>query len=374
MTSTSISVVASSSKPPGGAQPTAKSENVENGKRLIFLEYLRVYAFLNVIGTHIFHEYLHIEAQKDSGAALTALLNIYNAIAPTIFGSATGVPVFFLVSGYIIFNVSERESPSAFAIKRILRIYPLYIIAVLMQFLIVDGQLPGWGHLRPRLSLLGDFTGTGNVLNGVDWTLRIEILFYAFVFATAFLSASPAAKKLKPHILPLTIFACLALPAFPQGPNTVNACLPHFMVGAALYYHEQRRLNLTTLVSLTTLVLFTTPGKGNTLGVGLFFAAWTARDWLPQSRLIVSLASISYAVYLLHAWFIVHVTDHTAPIFQSKALAMSFAFLLMFAICYLLHFTIEKPFMSVGRSLSKSIANAKSKVNHHTGRTVSDKD
>ncbi|CAH2911471.1 MAG: hypothetical protein CPSOU_1996 [uncultured Paraburkholderia sp.] len=100
----------------------AKLSNVGSTSKLVFLEYLRAYAFLNVVGTHIFQQYLRMNISDDSSAFVVGLKKLFNAIVPNFLGSATGVIVFFLVSGYIIFSVSERESTITFAIRRVFRL------------------------------------------------------------------------------------------------------------------------------------------------------------------------------------------------------------------------------------------------------------
>ncbi|HFP0892189.1 TPA: acyltransferase family protein, partial [Escherichia coli] len=100
------------------------------------------------------------------------------------FGGAMGVVIFFLVSGYIITHVLQKEATFEFYLKRIFRIYPLYIFAVLAEMLIQyynGGNIPPLSIIIPRLLLIGDFFNTPLSLAGVEWTLRIEMLFYVFM-------------------------------------------------------------------------------------------------------------------------------------------------------------------------------------------------
>jgi peptidoglycan/LPS O-acetylase OafA/YrhL len=324
-----------------------------NAPKLIWLEYLRAYAFLNVLVTHLFQNYLTLKISESAQWPIAGLETLYNAIAPTLFGGATGVIVFFLVSGYIIFTVSERESPGTFLVRRLFRIYPLYIVAVILQFAITDRSIPPWESLRPRLSLLGDFTGTDHVLNGVDWTLRIEFVFYIFVFLTAFLNTSKASKNLKPMLLPVIVFICFVTPPFPASPNTINMYFSYFMVGAAVYFYEKNRVSLLFLLLITTAALFTSFGKGSLLGIVIFFSAWITRDRLAHSRAVVSLAGVSYAIYLFHAWFYNYMEKLLGTMTRSEVFASIASLAILFGVCYLLHFTVEKPFIAAGRYLSR---------------------
>jgi peptidoglycan/LPS O-acetylase OafA/YrhL len=99
-----------------------------------------------------------------------------------------GVVLFFLVSGYIISEVGTKETRRSFAIRRFLRIYP----PLWASFVLIIGVEMARGALdRPHVdysadqvmwaaSLVNYANGVKGV-NGVAWTLIIEVLFYALV-------------------------------------------------------------------------------------------------------------------------------------------------------------------------------------------------
>lgn len=115
-------------------------------------------------------------------------------------GGRLAVAMFFLVSGFVIVYVGERETLRSFAIRRLLRIYPplwasiaLLLIAYLMIIGVGDDPVrrgyaiakavlegnPVWNVLA-AMSLVNFLIGTPAV-NGVAWTLIIEMLFYVAV-------------------------------------------------------------------------------------------------------------------------------------------------------------------------------------------------
>src|SRR5208282_2429062 len=58
-------------------------------------------------------------------------------------GGAMAVALFFLVSGFVITYVAQRETRREFAIKRVLRIFPpLWLSIVLL--LVVDAAVLAW--------------------------------------------------------------------------------------------------------------------------------------------------------------------------------------------------------------------------------------
>lgn len=97
-----------------------------------------------------------------------------------------GVVIFFLISGFVITHVAQRESRYEFAVKRILRIYPPLIASILLIVaitLIRGGVLLSWKQYIFSFTLLNYIRAPGYVVNGVAWTLVIEMLFYLGVFA-----------------------------------------------------------------------------------------------------------------------------------------------------------------------------------------------
>lgn len=104
-----------------------------------------------------------------------------------------GVLVFFLVSGYIVPASLERHGQvRSFWISRLLRIYPLLMVAcaiTMLPFLLgVRGLRAGLEGYRPatavlaHLTMLQDVLAVPNVIN-VLWTLSYEMLFYLLVVA-----------------------------------------------------------------------------------------------------------------------------------------------------------------------------------------------
>ena len=115
-------------------------------------------------------------------------------------GGALAVALFFMVSGFVIVYVAQRETRRDFAIRRALRIYPpfwlscLLFAAVYVAATTVSSEpgLRGFAveqaltQPNPLLATLAALT-LGNYLigtppiNGVAWTLVIEVLFYIAV-------------------------------------------------------------------------------------------------------------------------------------------------------------------------------------------------
>jgi peptidoglycan/LPS O-acetylase OafA/YrhL len=178
------------------------------------------------------------------------------------FGSL-GVPLFFVISGYVITASAETslrhdKAANSFLKRRFLRIYPPFwlsvIVVIALPYIIAaislmkSGQyeMPspsftdlGWLDWVELLSLTrvfsstdGDLVAQFNQVNSVYWTLAIEFQFYLCIYFSLIFR-----KYFYLIIIGITFISYLLL-AFPLR---LNAGLfihfwPMFSVGIVLYY------------------------------------------------------------------------------------------------------------------------------------------
>jgi len=182
-----------------------KKESAGNN-RILFLDYLRIFAFLSVLIAHKYSEPLIVAANDDGIHATLSLMAL--TLYKIIEAGGAGVIVFFLISGYIITCVAIREDVKTFVVRRFFRIYPLYVLAVVIEiilgFFIKGIPVPPLSIILPRITLMGDFFGTPYALGSVEWTLRVEIYFY---IVTAILLKMGVFKH--PKILPFIYSAII---------------------------------------------------------------------------------------------------------------------------------------------------------------------
>jgi peptidoglycan/LPS O-acetylase OafA/YrhL len=101
------------------------------------------------------------------------------------FGGHAAVLVFLLVSGYSIAH-SVSKSTKGFYKRRLLRIYPLYLAAIVISLVpfLVSGQnikeysLPSITNFIGNLFFLQGFSVNALASNVIIWTLSIEIFCY----------------------------------------------------------------------------------------------------------------------------------------------------------------------------------------------------
>lgn len=287
--------------------------------RIVFLDYMRVFAFMSVLIGHKLIEPL--QAFIGDATQHATLRLIAELIYPLCLGGAAGVVVFFLTSGYIITHVLQVEAPLEFMIKRIFRIYPLYTIAVILEWYMwnrLNGvPLPSLSVLAPQLMLIGDFFQTPHALAGVEWTLRIEIMFYVFMTLLKILGGFRNQTW-----LPWTMFAsACVLYTLPQIPGEVvwvhgyfTLYAPFLLMGALIYLIESGGANKLICVTaigamfVAFLVLISkfhpawSQVHYGVLALSIFLAGWMFRSRLPDGKVLRGASNLTYSVYLFHNW------------------------------------------------------------------------
>ncbi len=149
---------------------------------------------------------------------------LFDPLHVTSHGGILAVAMFFLVSGFVIVYVAQRETRREFSIRRALRIYPpLWVSMALLlaaygvalaasdapglrgyaieQVLAQANPVP---YILAAMSL-GNYLVGWPTVNGVAWTLIIEVLFYLVVVALLPL------VKARPRTALVVAFAALAL-------------------------------------------------------------------------------------------------------------------------------------------------------------------
>lgn len=92
-----------------------------------------------------------------------------------------GVAVFFVLSGYLMAQLSRRDDPGRFLLDRILRIYPMMLIVVALAA-IAYLTIGLWRRPDP-LALTLVPAGPRDYVIGIEWTLVFEITYYVVIAA-----------------------------------------------------------------------------------------------------------------------------------------------------------------------------------------------
>ncbi len=252
-------------------------------------------------------------------------LDVYNL--PSFEFGRSGVDVFFLVSGFIIFVTTARgDDPVKFAKRRVFRIVPLYWTLTLITFVIMawDPEYLNWGEANSVALLKSLFfipyRGSKFIqpVLFVGWTLNYEMFFYAlWTLALALFAFRSSARILgvAAVITLLIVTGYLLKPQSGIGQFYTNPIMFEFVAGASIafvYTHHKEYLTAIPLLGSMLLVIagvllmvFWSLETRVVLGVAAFLIMVAAislecNSRVPHNLFFENLGDASYAIYLMH--------------------------------------------------------------------------
>lgn len=269
------------------------------------------------------HRLRELDALRGLSALAVALYHYSYFIGFVLPGTAlpdwqlrwgdAGVKLFFAISGFAMLATLERTaSLPAFAMARGRRLLPEYWVAMVLTGSVAWALGPDRLRLAPvdwlaNLPLLQTWTGVPMV-DGVYWTLNVEILFYAWIALLWRLGATRRVDRLVLCWMALRL-VCWLLPVPPRMLQVL--LIDHaawFSIGLIAWpiwrgtasWREQLPL-FGTVVAVTALT-GDRSAAWLAAGLALLLSATVTRRmrWLATPALLW-LGSVSYAFYLLHA-------------------------------------------------------------------------
>ena len=254
-----------------------------------------------------------------------------------------GVYIFFVISGFLIaLSMESCRTLSDFYVKRISRIWPLFILAstIIFVFLtvftppsVLDGPKQFYENGRPPFT---EFVGQLFFLrdlgfdwvDGVFWSILVELKFYFWIglFAAVFRERYIAVFAKVAICLALLDFA-LILFVGPQARSFSAALhgvfiaqyLAFFAVGLLLYQGRRDQLLITLIVlcAVQICVTFSDDPDFRILDTARWFtvlAALMAIDhFLLGGRVMLFFGTYSYSIYLFHQMIGLTIMSWVAP-------------------------------------------------------------
>lgn len=236
-----------------------------------------------------------------------------------------GVNLFFMISGFVILMTAARGSLREFVISRMARLYPALWACCTITFLMIMAvgdprYSASFSHYLVNLTMLNGFVGVESI-DGVYWSLFVELRFYALVALVLFLG-----KIHKAEVFLLFWLVCsILLECFPVSKLRylfITEYSPFFIAGAACYLILAQGISLrrvSIIIISWVLALFksvteiprlehefksTMNPYAVAMAVTAFFAimmliALRKTGWFSRPRWMLA-GVLTYPLYLLH--------------------------------------------------------------------------
>ena len=165
-------------------------------------------------------------------------------LIPLAYCGHFGVNLFFVISGFILalpfakraFNNLPAPNLKGYYLRRVTRIEPPYVICLVLLFLLYGYENHEYASRIPSLIasvfyVHGFVFGRESLLNGVAWSLEVEIQFYVFVPFLVCLFRIADARKRRLCLLALIVgFGLFSqLFVYPYGSARLRLTLLNFL-------------------------------------------------------------------------------------------------------------------------------------------------
>jgi peptidoglycan/LPS O-acetylase OafA/YrhL len=349
-----------------------------NKRRVVFIDVARAVAALLVVESHL------VTVWTVRHHVTSPVFDVVNAlVTDPLYLSNQGlgqpaVPLFFLISGFIVTPLAVRQGAGRFAVGRLLRIYPTLIAVVLLtggaMLLGLQPLLTGQADDVTPLTLLTNATLVNYlvvpqvVLIGVAWTLIIEIIFYLMIIALLPL----VRRQLWAAIaVELTFVQVVLMTARSFGPNYLLfavsvSFIPIVVMGQVIWAASSKRIPLWVAGVLLTVcwVLYAWAGMRDMgrldtsydlsllIAVLCFLLGLFAEDRLKEHAAWTWLSERTYSLYLWHGLVGYVVLTAVEP-FIGFEFALVVAVLATFGAVEVSYRLIEHPSHALARKLSR---------------------
>lgn len=275
-----------------------------------------------------------------------------------------GVPIFFIISGYVIALSANNRTALQFAVSRFTRLYPAYWASIAFTIAVVTYLTDISFSLKQiiaNLTLLNSYARIPNI-DGIYWTLQKELQFYGCVFLLIAFNVFSKIKIWLTLWLVLTILFLLFQQPFFMGWFISPEYSSLFIAGIAFYLiHNNGVTRYNLIVLFISLILSSIYGWRDTTGFmidpsiieqsaavviiwlsyAMFYLLVIEKIRVKQTNFYLMLGALTYPLYLIHnlaGKALINGPLSTIP----KELAILITITIMLVLAYTTHLLIEK--------------------------------
>lgn len=280
-----------------------------------------------------------------------------------------GVHLFFIVSGFVIYwTISRCDNPLDFLWSRFSRLYPTYWFAVTLTFIAVCAfSLPNREVGIPTFILnflmFHSYLGVKHV-DGVYWTLTLELAFYFWIFIIFSIGQM---KNIEKILIGWILFA-IVLALFENNVQ-VGDKLKKFLIldyiglfaaGICFYKYKSKTDSKLTHIVMALSVLLLNVGYSSSIAAGLsflyciFWLATINRAQFLANNVLVYLGYISYSLYLIHQNIGYIIINKFYELGIVPWIGILSAILLSLVLAHLTMVFVERPSLKILRNLYRS--------------------
>jgi len=342
--------------------------------------------------------YQELDALRGIAAIMVVLFHFTLNMPEAKFGfkyGVTGVDLFFIISGFVIFeSINNSKSAYEFIVNRLSRLFPTYWVCVTITFILSCFVQFFWQH-KPisGISIINYFSNLSmfqyylNVqdLDNSYWTMIIEMLFYIFIVTILKLKLIKYivligslmlvfcviySLVLYPHYYNLFLLFYKFLPLINHFPLFFGGIIFHKIITEKRTKMLMQYYVLLALTFIIALPLFNVGGRDRiqinfkeyeailAIYYALFILFVNAKLKFIVNKFTLFFGKISYSLYLFHQYFSVIIL---LPIFMYKfhysfLLSSILSFIIVTIIATIINTYIEIPF---GVSMKKRLLKTK---------------
>ncbi len=343
--------------------------------RIVALDLIRFFAALSVV----FYHYISLHAP-----------NAYPLISEAAKYGYLGVPLFFIISGYVIALSANNRTAIQFGISRFVRLYPALWAGVLFTVLILvvftDKQY-SVQQVLANFTLLNEHLGFKDI-DSVYWTLKVELKFYVFVF---FLLIFGVFKKHQIWLslwLGLTVLQTVFGQSFYMGWFISTSYSSFFIAGIAFSLIQNTKENtFVYFVLIFSLMVSSirTYMHANSFNIDptiveklisviivwlfycLMYFLSTGKMNLRKRNVYITLGALTYPLYLIHNMAGRSIIDHYSNVIPEKIMII-FVIISMVLVSWMIHLVIEKPLATPMKNYLLSIFSRSKPITKQSSR------